>query len=199
MCELQEKLGTNVGTAYRNQNAAKTFCHFIAESKREQLAAKLAKAQFFSILMDGSTGVGNIDDELFLVLWCDIDCDDQAIHTNMSYFSIQRPKSVDSQGLCDCLHTSLCRLGITSINADQCKLLVGICTDGASANIASGGLKGLIEKEIPWLFWSWCLAHRVELAVKDSLKRKLFDDIDEMLLRLYYIYEKSPKKCRGLE
>ena len=74
--------------------------------------------------------------------------------------------------------------------------MIGICTDGASANIASGGLKGLIEKEIPWLFWSWCLAHRVELAVKDSLKGTLFDDIDEMLLRLY---EKSPKKCRELE
>ena len=113
MCELQEKHGVNVGTAYRNRNAAKTFCHYIAESKREQLTARLAKAQFFSILMDGSTDVGNIDDELFLVLWCDINCDDQAIHTNMSYFSIQRPKSVDSQGLYDCLQTSLCRLGIT--------------------------------------------------------------------------------------
>lgn len=54
-------------------------------------------------------------------------------------------------------------------------------------------LKGLVEKEIPWVYWSWCLAHRVELAVKDALKGTSFDLIDEMLLRLYYIYEKSPK------
>ena len=31
------------------------------------------------------------------------------------------------------------------------------------------------------------------------LGSKLFKDIDEMLLRLYYLYEKSPKKCRELE
>jgi hypothetical protein len=77
--------------------------------------------------------------------------------------------------------------------------LVGIGTDGASANIAAAGLKGLVEKEIPWVYWSWCLDHRVELAVKDALKGTSFDLIDEMLLRLYYIYEKSPKKCRELE
>lgn len=45
----------------------------------------------------------------------------------------------------------------------------------------------------------WCLAHRLELAIKGSLKGTSFDVIDEMLLRLYYLYEKSPKKCRELE
>ncbi len=199
MCQLEEKHGVHVGTAYRNQNAGKDFCHFIAESKREELTQKLAKAQFFSILMDGSTDTGNIDDELFLVLWCDTNCDDEAIRTNMSYFAVERPKKVDAQGIFDCMQNSLNRIGIKSLTADQCKLLVGIGTDGASANIAGRGLKGLVEKEIPWLYWSWCLAHRVELAVKDALKGTSFDLIDEMLLRLYYIYEKSPKKCRELE
>ena len=32
-----------------------------------------------------------------------------------------------------------------------------------------------------------------------SCRGTFFDQIDEMLLRLYYIYEKSPKKCRELE
>ena len=45
----------------------------------------------------------------------------------------------------------------------------------------------------------WCLAHRLELAIKDALKGSFFDLIDEMLLRLYYFYEKSLKKCRQLE
>ena len=36
-------------------------------------------------------------------------------------------------------------------------------------------------------------------SVKDALKSTFFNQIDEMLLRLYYIYEKSPKKCRELE
>ena len=94
-----------------------------------------------------------------------------------------RPKKVNGQGLFDCLATDLHSLGIQDIGID-----------GVAANVAAAGLKGLIEKVVPWLYWSWCLAHRVALAVKDALKGTCFNLIDEMLLRLYYIYEKSPKK-----
>ena len=53
LCQLEAKHGVDVGTAYCNQNAGKTFCHFIAESKREQLVEKIAKAKFFlSLWMD---------------------------------------------------------------------------------------------------------------------------------------------------
>ena len=45
----------------------------------------------------------------------------------------------------------------------------------------------------------WCLAHRLELAIKDALKSSLFSQIDEPLLRIYYLYEKAPKKCRELD
>ncbi len=63
---------------------------------------------------------------------------------------------------------------------------------GASVNIASqNGMRGIIQRSLPWLSWSWCFAHRLELACKDALASSLFKEIDEMLLRLY---EKSPKK-----
>ena len=90
-------------------------------------------------------------------------------------------------------------LGITAVSRSEATKLVGIGTDGAAANIAGAGLKGIVEDELPWIFWMWCLAHTFELAIKDTLKGTSFDQIDEMLLRLYYIYERSPKKCRQLE
>ena len=62
-----------------------------------------------------------------------------------------------------------------------------------------GGLKGLLTHEMPWVFVFWCLAHRLELSVKDALKPTFFAMVEELLLGLYYIYEKSPKKCRKLE
>ena len=65
-------------------------------------------------------------------------------------------------------------------------------------NIANAGLKGIMEKKIIWVYWMWCLAHRLELAIKNALKGTYFDSIDDMLLRLYYLYEKSPKKSREL-
>ena len=78
-------------------------------------------------------------------------------------------------GLLGSLQHALERLNIQSISRDACKRLVGIGTDGASVNIADQGLKGLVEREIPWVYWSWCLAHRLELAIKDALKGTLFD------------------------
>ena len=77
--------------------------------------------------------------------------------------------------------------------------MVGGGTDGASVNVAQqNGLRGMMQNAHPWLVWAWCYAHRLELACKNALSSKLFKDIDEMLLRLYYLYEKSPKKTREL-
>ena len=40
--------------------------------------------------------------------------------------------------------------------------------------------------------------HRLELTCKDAYSSPLFSSIEEMLLCLYYLYEKSPKKSREL-
>ena len=77
------------------------------------------------------------------------------------------------------------------------KKLISFGCDGASANIAVGGLRGHLEKEVPWVVMSWCLAHRLELALKGALKgNPVFLAVDDMLLRLYYRYKKSPKVQR---
>ena len=43
------------------------------------------------------------------------------------------------------------------------------------------------------------MAHCMELAVRDALKATTFDMVDDLLIKLYNLYEKSPKKCRELE
>ena len=78
------------------------------------------------------------------------------------------------------LETGLKGLGITEISAEKCAKLVGIGTDAASANIAASGLKGLVEERLDWVFWMWCMAHRLELAIKDALKPTAFGLVEEM-------------------
>ncbi len=151
------------------------------------------------MLLDGSTDAGNVDNELLLVVWFDRDGVDQKVYTRTSYFKMSRPSTVTAEGLFEVLQGAVQSLGIQAIKAEECAKLVGIGTDGASANVAGRGLKGLVERELSWIFWMWCLAHRLELAIKDALKQTSFDKVEEMLLRLYFIYEKSPKKCRQLE
>lgn len=199
LCELESCHGVAVGTSYANENAGKEFIHYIAESKREELRETLRTAKFFSLLLDGSTDKGNIDNEVILVVWFDPNGGDERVHTRMEYFTVVRPHSVTAEGLFEVLAGALQNLGIEAMSADHCTKLVGIGTDGASANIAARGLKGLVEQHVPWVFWMWCIAHHLELAVKDALKGTAFDVIEEFLLRLYYLYEKSPKKCRELE
>ena len=77
--------------------------------------------------------------------------------------------------------------------------LVRFGSDGASVNIGANGPKDDLEKAVSWVLVFWCLAHRLELALKDPLKGTLFSEIDEMLLRLYFLQEISPKKFRELD
>ena len=186
ICKLEARHGVDIGNSYVNENAGKTFCKFIAETRIVDLRKTVTNAKFFSILMDGSTDVGKIDDELFLVQWCDTDGIDEKIHSRMDFFTVYRPESGDAKGLFNCLQGALKQIGIGALK-------------NASVNIAAAGLKGMVEEELPWIFWMWCLAHRQELALKDALKGTVFDLMDNMLIRLYYVYEKSPKKCRELE
>lgn len=201
ICELQAHNGVDLGTSYLNDTSGKEIIHYIAQSERQNLKQKIVNTPFFSLLVDGSTDKAAIDNELLLVVWCDINGTDERVHTRMDYLTIVRPESVSGEGLFNVLKRALNFLdvGIEDINPDDCKKLVGIGTDGASANIAAAGLKGRVENKLPWIYWMWCMAHRLELAVRDALKSTTFDMIDDLLLKLYYLYEKSPKKCRELE
>ena len=61
--------------------------------------------------------------------------------------------SVAGEGLFQLVKEGLQSLGIESIDAHNCSKLVGMGTDGAAANVAAAGLKGLFEKELSWMFW----------------------------------------------
>ena len=199
LCELEARHEISTGSSYTNEIAGKTFTHYVAQSQQQQVLERIAQDKFFSLLIDGSTDKANVDNEVFMVVWCDTDGNDEKIHTQISYFHVGRPSTVDAPGLFQNLNIALRKLRCAEVDVEHCSKLVGIGSDGVTTNIARKGLKGLVEAELDWVFWMWCLPHRLELAVKDALKGTAFDAIDDMLLKLYYLYEKSPKKCMELE
>ena len=162
-----------MGSSYLHEKSCREFVQYIAESRRHDLHTTLSKAMFFSLMMDGSTDCSNADNELLLVLWCDRDGEDERIHSRISYPSVHKPSHTTAEGLFQSLQYGLQCLGIQSVNKEECSKLVGIAIDGASANIAANGLKGLVEKELDWIYWMWCLVHRLELALKDALHGEL--------------------------
>jgi len=85
------------------------------------------------------------------------------------------------------------------LGVEELPVLVGDATDGASVNIGQhNGMRGKLLAALPWLFWSWCYSHRLELACKNSFVSPLYESVPDMLLRLYYLYKKSPKQSREL-
>ena len=89
--ELEEKHGVDLGTTYKNRDSAKTFTHYIAESQRKQDQDDLKSCPFYSVLMDGSTDKGRVEDELFVILSCRKDDSTQEITTFARFLSIVEP------------------------------------------------------------------------------------------------------------
>ena len=103
ICELETRYGVNVGTSYVNENAGKDFMHYIAESRRQELKEKLAKAKFSSLLQDVSTDAGNVHNEVFLAVWWNCNGSDQKVHTRMEQVTVVRPQSVTAKVFLKCL------------------------------------------------------------------------------------------------
>ena len=204
--DLEERHGVDLGTTYKNRDSARNFVHYIAESQRQHLYTTLASSHFYSILMDSSTDKGQVENELFVILFCEEDDALLEFKTTARYYCVLEPRKTDADGLVECLSAALKGMSIDNLlerenvlSVNGFPVLVGCGTDGASVNIAEqNGMKGKLQAALPWLHWAWCYAHRLELACNDAFSSHLFHDVDEMLLRLYYLYEKSPKKCRDL-
>ena len=192
LLELESRHGVDLGPAYGNDVSAKSFTHYIAENQRQKFQN--------ATLMDGTTDSGHLEDELVVVQHCWRDTSTKEIKSSVRYVSVVNPSKADTDGLVTCLTEPMERLGIIDFLSkesvlDAKPILIGGGTDGASVNIGlHKSIKERFQSRLPWIFWSWCFAHRLELASKDALSSRLFKSVEEMLLRLYYLYEKSPKK-----
>ena len=193
ICGLEEKHGVSLGTGYKNDKACAVFVDFIAQERREALLDSVSKAKFFSVQADGTTDKGNIEEEMFHVVYCDFNSSDKTVRARNRFLAVRQPTSGNAAGLFECFKQAMEHMNIPE--ADWKAKLVGYGCDGASVNIACNGLKGYFEEAVPWIIIFWCLAHCLELAVKDALKSTLFDDIDDMLMHAYYIYKRSPRSA----
>ena len=184
LCQLEERHG------YKNKLACATFIGYIAQEQRQGLVASLSRARFFGLQADGSTDAGNIEDEVFLAVYCDPRAADGRVHVHSKFFLVRRPALPGLTGRPVCLPQA----GLDYVGVSDCeKKLIG-----ASVNMGACGLRGFLQASMPWIVVFWCFAHRLELALKDALSKTYFTTVGELLLRIYYLYKKSPKKCHEL-
>ena len=114
------------------------------------------------------------------------------------FLSIENLTSSDAQGVLAVIKRSLENMGLPHEEGFS-PVPTGLGGHGCSTNRgASSGVQAPFKQEFPWFLFSWCVAHHLELALKDALSSTYFKQVEEVLLRLYYMYENSPKKTRGL-
>ena len=196
LCEIEERHGVMLGQGYKNDHGCSMFLEFIFLEQQQKLVNVLSQSNFFSVQLDSSTDVANVEDELFLVLYFDPFSSDGKVHIQNKYLCVRQLKCATADGIFNCFKKAMDYVGIVDWN----KKMIGLGCDGTNVNIGNkSGVKALLKEDIPWVIVFWCLAHRLELSLKDSLKSTHFQIIDELLLQAYYLYEKSPKKCKQLE
>ena len=203
---LEKRHGVPHSSTYRNRISATEFVSFQAKEVLNQLQKDFNEAKFYSILFNGTTDTTVTEQEEVFVLYFDPEPAEPQLNNNqepmvkvkMGFLSIEDLNSSDAKGVMDGIKQSLEKLTVPcgdDIRASP----VGLGGDGCSTNRGkNNGVQAILKNEFPWFLFAWCVAHRLELALKDALNNTYFKEVDEVLLRLNYLYEKGPKKLRGL-
>ena len=159
----------------------------------ENICKKLGQANFIAVLCDGSTDVAVIKKECIYILFADPD----NFQPKLTFLSLKDLPNQDANGIMSAI--------IEAFNAVQMPFLkdklVYLASDGATVN--SGTKVGLAvkfrEAGASCLVFVWCMSHRIEIALKDSLDNAMQPNAIQLsLTALSYCYEKSSKKLREL-
>ena len=157
----------------------------------EDLKKLISKANYFSVLSDGGTDSAATEQETIYVLFI---WEGTPV---LKYLGIENVKNADAPGLNSTLEVAFNRFGITHYY----NKLVGLNLDGASVSMGKhNGPNVLVPDEAPWVEVVHCFNHRLELAIKDAfIESTFYLNISEMLSKLYWLYQKSPKRLTQLK
>ena len=194
---LEKHHGVDIGEVYVNRIECANFIDYHGEYLSKTLENDLSEAHFYSVLTDGTTDC-SVTEELVYVLYFDPKRNEESVGVKLAFLSLKDVKKADAPGIESVIESSFASVGTTK--NELYSKLVGFGADGASVNSGDkNGVKALLQQKSPWLIFQWCVAHRLELALKDALQPTWFKQVDQMLTKLHSFYNKSPKKLYELK
>ena len=174
---LEKRHGVPHGSTYSNRAAATEFISFQSEEVLTQLSRDVLKSKFYSILFDSTTDKTVSEQEAVFVLYFEPDPTEPQlsgdhepmVHVKLGFLSLENLKNSTAQGVLEGIKTSLKNLGLPNVGEIP-PIPVGLGGDGCSTNRGeTNGVQALFKKEYSWCLFVWCVAHRLELALKDAL------------------------------
>ena len=199
-CTLIQKLGVDLGKNYLNANRCKDFIKSIGDAITESVAEDLKGANFVSILSDGSTDCSNLEQENVLVRYVS----PKTRNPVTMFCGIVSLEHSHADGVLDGIFRALNLVGLTkeSLKAGNQGPTI-ICANFDGANVMQGkknGVVGKLIKEYSHVLGMWCIAHKLQLAVLDSVKGvQVLQKLENTLKGIYKYYHGSPKRRREIK
>lgn len=199
-CKLIQKLGVDLGNNYLNANRCKDFIKSIADAMTEAVADDLKGANFVSVLSDGSTDCSNLEQENVLVRYVS----PKTRNPVTIFCGIVNLEHGHADGVLDGIFRALSLVGLTKENlkANEPGPTL-ICANFDGANVMQGkknGVVGKLVKEYNHVLGMWCIAHKLQLAVMDSVKDvQSLQKLESTLKGIYKYYHGSPKRRREIK
>lgn len=192
LCKLQQLNGVKLGSTYLNDHGCKNLIAAIKDVITHDLKADLNNSAVFSVLTDGSTDTGVIEEEIIFVKYFK----DGLQQTR--FLTLQPPEQSSGLGLKAAVEKGFQSVGMAMM--DWKPKVTSFGTDGASVNTgAQNGLVALLRQDMPWLTGIWCVAHLFERGLLGAISNENFlSDIKELLQGLYRHYHLSPKAVREM-
>ena len=153
---------------------------------------KVSRANFIAILTDGTTDAVITEQEVIYLLYLDPD----NFVSRLSFFTVSELHQGQDAAM---LKSAIVNAFTENNMEDALTKIVFFGSDGTWTN--SGLKSGLItrlKEDFEWIVFVWCLSHRLEFAMKDSLKT-FMSPVDDSLRHLYYMYKNSSKKLSQLK
>ena len=192
LTELQRTNGVTLGETYCNDKQAKTFANYIYQAKRQTLAESVTSSEVLAFIADGSTDRGTIDEEAVYIRYIN-PCTSKPV---TSFVALKALEKSDAEHVFEAISNAL-----SDIRPHWRAKLIRCCIDGASVNM--GKIKGVVTRfknVIPHILAIHCCAHRLELAIKDTMKEiPYYETVDKLLDEIYRFYKNSPLSWSSLK
>ncbi|CAC5403614.1 unnamed protein product [Mytilus coruscus] len=184
LCGLDESKCLDIGTQYRTDKKAAEFASFIAKAEVAKITQDMKDICFISAISDGSTDSSYQEAEIVFVRHC------HKGDINIIFALVKNIPKADADSI-----SKVIMSGMKKFDDDYAKNIVECGTDGASVMLGSktGSVQRLREAVgRPWLIAVHCSGHKLELAFKDTIKKKinLYDKLS-LLLNIYYFYRNN--------
>lgn len=195
LTSLQHQNGLKMGSVHHSDHACANILDHIGTEMRETMISHIKKNQsVISVAIDETT----MYNKSYMILYLRADVGEGVVE-NIFLDIVECTEGTTADALYKTLRTTL-----NSHKLDEHYLndhLISITTDGAS--VMTGRENGVVtqmKRDFPRVKSIHCVAHRLELSVKDSLKAvNSTNHFESFITKLYTLYHQSYKNQRELE